>query len=173
LVSLSYATTQKAKKRWGKLAYYIGALNFFEQGRLFDIECVEPSVTGLGLLMVLKSRRAAGFGINREFVPDDGMMQVIAIKSRGKTRLGRYLRLQLTLARLFLSRKRGDFKRKSIMRFSTSKVVINSQDFEWGIDGEKYTSGRLELAVLNKHTKLIIGKVKGSGWKRAKKNSTR
>jgi len=164
LVSLSYATTQKSKRRWGKLAYYIGAVNFLEQGRLFDIECVEPPIDGLSLLMALKSRRAAGFGINREFVPDDGKMQVIAVKSRGKTRLSRYLRLQFTLARLFLSRRRGDFENRNITRISVSHAVISSKIFNWGIDGEKYSAGRLELTVLNKHIRLIIGKKK---WRAA------
>jgi len=159
LVSLSYATTQKAKRRWGKLAYYLGAVNFLEQGRLFDIRCVEPPMDRLNLLMALKSRRAAGFSLNKDFVPDDGKMQVIAIKSRGKTRLFRYLRLQLSLARLFLSRKRGDFEGRTITRVSVSRTVISSKNFCWGIDGEKYTAGRLELEVLNKHIKLIVKKL--------------
>jgi len=154
LVSISYATTQKRKRRWGKAAYFFDSLKLANQPIPTELECIEPSHKNLSLLLVLKSRHIAGFRINKDYAPDNGKIQVIAIKRRGKNRVIRYIRLVCTLLSLRVRFKRGDFESKTVCRFSSTHVKVDSQS-NWSLDGEEGIAGELKITVLNRHIRLF------------------
>jgi len=156
LATISYATPQSQKRTWGKFAYFFAALAFWRNPKPAAIECIAPPLPNLSLLMVLNSSYVAGFRLNRGFAPDDGKLQVIAVKRRGKNRVFRFLRLIWTMLRLRLSSKKGDFERKGVCRFSAERVVINSRNINWSLDGEEGPSGELELSVLSRHIRLFV-----------------
>ena len=156
LATISYATPQKRKKLLGKFAYFFAALSFWSNPKPASVECAEPPHPGLSLLIALKSSHVAGFKLNRGFAPDDGRLQVIIIRRRGKNRALRFLRIIAALLRTRLSRRKGDFERKGVSRFSAERVVIESQNVNWSLDGEEGSAGKLELSVLNRHIKLLV-----------------
>jgi len=157
LATISYSTPQKRKKRWGKLAYFAAALKFGGISKTAVIECVEPKSENLSLLTVLKSKNVGGFSLNRDFSYDNGLLQVITIRKRSKNRVIGFLQLLLTLTKLRISRRKGDFCKKNIQKFSTPSVLINASGLNWSIDGEEVTAGKLEVSVVPKHIRLFVG----------------
>ena len=152
----SYATSQSSKKRLGKLAYFFHGIK-----KIFSTPAFPLSITFNGsvvsgkyaMLLVVNSRSIGGFIINKKAQLNDGLVDVVLIKSKKNTIP---LSSIFSLAKVFLS---GIPKNSTnqIQVFRTSKFSLTTLDNTIiNLDGEKISNGSFNFEVIKKGVRILV-----------------
>ena len=143
---ISYVTKRKAKKFFGKFAYYFVAI-----GSLFKKKKLDVHVEADGeiidmktpLVLIMNSKNVGGFPVNFNYSVVDGMVEIYLTKPGLFNGLLHYL----------------FFKMRTIkLKASHVKVSIKSNE-TWCLDGEKGFDGDVEINVIKQELRMI-GKLK-------------
>ena len=87
----------------------------------------------------------------------DGVMESAVIKQKAKPNLYNKARALLAIARLFAFGYR--FKERNIIRMKGEKLRFEApEDIVWNYDGERGTSGSIEVELLPKRVPLLVPK---------------
>ena len=135
-VSTSFKTSTGMKRVLGKLAYFITGAK-----QLFSMRTLPLTVTIDGerhhgryiMAMVLNSRSAAGFRINKERDINDGLMDVILVEKKRS-----YIKALFTLLKMFLFGLNSVRKHKNVVIQKCKTVKIENHSNEpFTQDGEE------------------------------------
>lgn len=149
-VDISYVTDSKLKKYLGYLAYLITGVKEF-----FTIPMIKTKIEHDGgiirgffsLIMVVNSKKVAGFNIVNKPQLDDGKVDVV---------LYRYIPLFNNIL-YFISFLLSPKILPGVQRFRTSKIkIFTDHHHKWNTDGEESNSGNLNVVVLKKAVDIII-----------------
>ncbi len=149
-VDISYVTDSKLKKYLGYFAYLITGLKEF-----FTIPMMKTKIehdNGIlrgyfSLIMVINSRKVAGFNIINKPVLDDGLVDLVAY---------RYIPLFNNLI-YFISFILGPKLLPAVYRIQTSKLKIyTDHHHKWNTDGEESNSGNLNIEVQKQAIQVIV-----------------
>ena len=149
-VDISYVTDSKLKKALGYLAYLItGIKEFFTIPMIkTKIEYDNGFLRGYySLIMVVNSKRVAGFNIVSNPILDDGKVDVVVY---------RYIPLLNNII-YFISFLLSPKVLPGVTRFRTSKLKIyTDHPHKWNMDGEEANSGNLNIQVQKQALPIII-----------------
>ena len=152
-VSTSFKTSTGMKRVLGKLAYFITGAK-----QLFSMRTLPLTVTIDGerhhgryiMAMVLNSRSAAGFRINKERDIDDGLMDVILVEKKRS-----YIKALFTLLKTFLFGLNSVRKSKNVVIQKCKTVKIENHSNEpFTQDGEEADFLTKEIKMSNPITVL-------------------
>lgn len=152
----SYATSQASKKKLGKLAYFFHGIK-----KIFSTPAFPLSITFNGsvvsgkyaMLLVINSRSVGGFIINKKAKLDDGLVDVVLIKSKKETVP---LSSVLSLTKVFLG---GIPKNstKQVQVFRVDKFSLTTMDSTIiNLDGEKVSKGNFNFEVIKKGVSILV-----------------
>jgi diacylglycerol kinase (ATP) len=151
-VDISYVTDSKLKKYIGYLAYILtGIKEFFTIPMIkTKIEYDEGTIKGyFSLIMVVNSKKVAGFNIVQKPILNDGKVDVV---------LYRYVPLFNNLL-YFISFVLSPTFLPGVKRFRSSKLRITTDHHhKWNTDGEESNAGNLNIEVKKQVVPLIINK---------------
>lgn len=143
---ISYITKRKAKKFFGKFAYYFVAVaSLFKVKKLYVHVEADDKIIDMKtpLVLIMNSKNVGGFPVNFQYSVVDGMVEIYLTKPGLFNGLLHYL----------------FFKMRTIkLRASHVKVSIKSNE-TWCLDGEKGFDGDIEINVLKQELRMI-GKLK-------------
>lgn len=148
----SYSTRQKDKKRIGKLAYF-----FHGCKKLLKTNSVDLKISFDGgeiegrfaFVLVLNSRSVAGFKINGKAKLNDGKMDILLVKDKGKkvSMKGIFKVFSLFVCGL---------QRQGI-RLRLDRFTVETRDDEViNIDGENAFTGGFDFQVLKNGIEIIV-----------------
>lgn len=149
-VDISYVTDSKLKKMLGYLAYLITGIKEF-----FTIPMIKAKIEHdkgflrgyYSMILVVNSKRVAGFNIVRHPILDDGKLDVVVY---------RYIPL-LNNFLYFVSFLLSPQVLPGVTRFRTSRLKIyTDHPHKWNMDGEEADSGSLNLVVQKQALSLRI-----------------
>lgn len=151
-VDISYVTDSKLKKYIGYLAYILTGIKEF-----FTIPMIKTKIEHDGgtikgyfsLIMVVNSKKVAGFNIVQKPILNDGKVDVV---------LYRYIPLFNNLL-YFISFVLSPTFLPGVKRFRSSKLRITTDHHhKWNTDGEESNAGNLNIEVKKQVVPLIINK---------------
>jgi len=149
-VDISYVTDSKLKKYLGYFAYLITGLKEFFTIPMMKtkIEHDNGKLKGyFSLIMVINSRKVAGFNIVSKPILDDGLVDLVAY---------RYIPLFNNLI-YFVSFVLGPRILPGVYRLQTSKLKIyTDHHHKWNTDGEESNSGNLNIEVKKQAIRVIV-----------------
>lgn len=149
-VDISYVTDSKFKKYFGYLAYLItGVKEFFTIPMIkTKIEHDNGFLRGyFSLILVVNSKKVAGFNIVNNPILDDGKVDVVVY---------RYIPLFNNLI-YFISFLLSPKILPGVRKFRTSKLKIyTNHPHKWNMDGEEADSGNLVIEVKKQALNLLI-----------------
>lgn len=149
-VDISYVTDSKLKKYLGYLAYLItGIKEFFTIPMIkTKIEYDNGFLRGYySLILVVNSKRVAGFNIVSHPILDDGKVDVVVYK---------YIPLFNNIL-YFISFLLSPKVLPGVTKFRTSKLKIyTDHPHKWNMDGEEADSGNLNIQVQKQAFKIIV-----------------
>lgn len=151
-VDISYVTDSKLKRYLGHLAYIItGVKEFFTIPMMKStIEHDEGVIKGyFSLMLVVNSKKVAGFNMIDKPVLDDGKVDVV---------LYRYVPF-LNNILYFISFILTPKVIPGVTKIKTSKVRIKTDhSHKWNMDGEEANSGNLIIDVQKQAIEIIVTK---------------
>jgi diacylglycerol kinase (ATP) len=149
-VDISYVTDSKLKKLLGPLAYFLtGIKEFFTIPMMKSIiEHDEGVLKGyFSLMLVVNSKRVAGFNIIDKPILDDGKVDVV---------LYRYIPFFNNII-YFISFILTPKVIPGVRKFKTTKLKISTDHpHKWNMDGEEANSGSLNIDVHKQAIEIII-----------------
>jgi len=149
-VDISYVTDSKLKKYLGPLAYFLtGIKEFFTIPMMKSIVEHDNGITKgyFSLMLVVNSKKVAGFNIIDKPILDDGKVDVV---------LYRYIPFFNNLI-YFISFILTPKVIPGVRKFKTSKLKISTDHpHKWNMDGEEANSGNLNLNVIQKAIRIIV-----------------
>lgn len=158
--STSYATEQKYKKKWGKIAYFFNCI-----GEINDIQDFEIKITDKNgyvtsgkyiMMLIINSRSAAGFKMNARANLSDGKVDIVLIKRENKKFIN-YLSSIVAIGKIFLIDQNILRNNDYITKLKLSEFHLeNSKRAIINIDGEQSSYGNMDFKVLQKGLKIIV-----------------
>jgi len=149
-VDISYVTDSKLKKYLGYFAYLITGIKEFFTIPMMKGKIVHDNGEFRGyfsLIMVINSKKVAGFSVVQKPVLDDGKVDVV---------LYRYIPFFNNLI-YFISFFIGPKIIPFVHKFRTSKLKIYTDSHhKWNTDGECANSGNLHIEVVEKAIDIIV-----------------
>lgn len=149
-VDISYVTDSKMKKYLGYFAYLItGIKEFFTIPMIkTKIEYDNGFLRGYySLILVVNSKKVAGFNIVSKPILDDGKVDVVVYK---------YIPLLNNII-YFISFLINPKLLPGVRKFRTSKLKIyTNHPHKWNMDGEEANSGNLVIEVQKQALTLIV-----------------
>jgi diacylglycerol kinase (ATP) len=149
-VDISYVTDSKLKKYLGYLAYLITGIKEFFTIPIIkaDIEYDEGQLSGhYSLILIVNSKKVAGFNIVNKPILDDGLVDVVIYK---------YIPFFNNLL-YFISFLFNPKYLPGVKKIQTKKLKIHTNHpLKWNMDGEEAEIGSLDLQVEKQVVPLII-----------------
>lgn len=163
LTNCSYLAKQKAKRRFGKIAYAFEAL---KSGLVFDeypvvFETIDDFFeTSAVMVMIMNGRSVASMRINSDGYVDDGEAEVIVVCEKPKvreTKAHKHFRYLFSALKVFSRGYRRLKKSKKMRTYKGTEFSVRvPENVVWNFDGEMGIGGDIHVQVLNKHVNLII-----------------
>lgn len=157
---VSYTTPQKKKKIWGKLAYFVDGVKNLFKSKPFNISIKFDDTTitkNCSLLLIVNSHYVSGFNMNKKAKLDDGLVDVVLIKSPFKSHLGLISLLSIVKIFLFgLSRRKKQIY-TTTLQLKDFSISLNDKKMI-NIDGELGTQGEFNFKTIQKGIKIYCGK---------------
>ena len=157
-VDISYVTQSKLKKIFGYGAYlFTGVKEFFTIPMIkTEIQYDEGRLKGYySLMLVVNSKRVAGFNIIKRPVLDDGKVDIVVY---------RYLPLLNNII-YFISFFFNPSWLPGVKKVQTQNAKIYTEHHrKWNIDGEAADSGNQEISVKRQHVNIIINAKKADKY---------
>ncbi len=152
----SYETRRYEKKKFGKIAYLINGIREILKAKPLPVELNtedEKFSANCAMLLILNSRSAAGFKLNKKAELNDGEVEVVIFKTaKSHIRLATIFRIANTFLFGLKAKKRSKFLIYKTLSHFTIKV---SEDTPINLDGEKSVSGTFSFECINKGVKII------------------
>ena len=154
----SYTTSQKSKKKFGKLAYYRYGIKEFFNTKNFNMtlkfDDVEIS-SKYALGIIANSKYISGYKINKMASCNDGYVNVILVKDKKKK--GISFKALFRIAKLFLFgvTKLKSSKNCQILKLNKFSVELPKNTII-NLDGEKGFEGSFNFEVLNQHVEIFV-----------------
>ena len=152
----SYATNQAHKKRMGKIDYALhGAKKIFTTKAvklklIYDKGVIEDKYA---IMLILNSRSVAGFMINKRAKLNDGLVDVVLIKSNKEVV---NLRAIVSVAMFFLrGLKHKNNKNMQVLELN-SFHIDTTEDTIINLDGEKIGAGSFDFKVIQQGVEIIV-----------------
>ena len=155
----SYATNRKSKKRFGKIAYFFkGAKDIFT-AKPVHVELItetEKINRNCAIVLILNSRSAASFKLNKQAELNDGEVEVILCHSHeNKVKLSEIVRTMLMFLRgveKYKNNKKVTYRKLKEFTINTKEgTIIN-------LDGEKSGEGSFNFSVIKSAVSIIAPK---------------
>jgi diacylglycerol kinase (ATP) len=151
-VDISYVTDSRLKKKLGYLAYILTGIKEFFTIPMMKARIEHDKGTKKGyfsLILVVNSKRVAGFNIIDKPRLDDGKVDVV---------LYRYIPFFNNIL-YFISFILTPKVIPGVMKFRTSKLRITTDHpHKWNMDGEEANSGNLNIEVLRQSIEILVSK---------------
>lgn len=156
----SYATDQDKKKKMGKVAYALhGAKKMFTTPAVkIKLSYDGGEIEGkYALMLILNSKSVAGFKVNRRAELNDGLVDVVLIKTKkDKVNFPAVCRV----AKFFLKGVEHKYN-KNIQHTQLNKFHIETQDDTViNLDGEKIGKGSFDFEVIKEGVTIIVPNLK-------------
>lgn len=155
----SYATKQKSKKAFGKIAYFFhGAGKIFNCRSFpvkmeFDGGVIEQNAA---LLLAMNSKHVAGFTVNKTAELSDGLVDVVIIENTKKRNRVTFASL-LKIARLFIFKMERGKKIKGLTYLKLDKFKLSTSDAtSINLDGEFGFNGSFDFKVIKSGIRILI-----------------
>lgn len=152
-VDISYVTDSQTKKYLGYGAYLLtGIKEFFTIPMIKTrIEYDDGTLKGFySLILVVNSKKVAGFNIVKKPILDDGKVDVVVY---------RYIPLFNNIL-YFISFLLSPKILPGVRKFRTSKLrIYTNHPHKWNMDGEAADSGNLNISVQKQALNIIINPV--------------
>lgn len=152
----SYATSQSQKKKLGALAYALHGVK-----KVFSTKAVNLKLTyengeiegKFALMLLINSRRVAGFKLNKKAILNDGFIDVVLVKSENDiVKFGAIKRVAFLFLRGI---SKGKIKGVTILKLSNFKVET-CDEVVINLDGEKIGAGSFEFSVVKEGIDIIV-----------------
>lgn len=164
MMTVSYATKQDNKHKFGKMAYadYIlkNDLKFNKFELDYSYDGGEVKTTTAVMVMIINSRSLSSFKVNKKADLHDGKVDVAIFM--GKKRRNRFFETIVGIfrtAKFFLLGYRLNKKRKNMICFSCSNLeMVRNDEGDWNYDGEKGDKSKIKLEVKQNGMKLLVPK---------------
>ena len=158
--SVAYTTPQDAKRALGLLAYGLEGIRRNLPFKVFPMAIGEEgqrTETESVFTLIMNTKCVAGWKMNREASMRDGIMECAVVKQKPKPNLYNKFRAVFALFRLFVFGYR--FKEKNLLRFKGEKLRVEvPDDVVWNYDGERGSSGSIDIEVLHRKVPLLVPK---------------
>ena len=152
----SYDATRKAKKKFGKLAYYFHSIKELFTHRAYTIEITNDNKTQKlhsVLTLLINSKSVAGYKFNKNVDINDGEMEFLSINQK-KDKFG--FKSLMLIAKLFLFGINSVKKNKNVTYFKFKKLQVNFEKKRTiNIDGENGGEGDINIEVLPNKVKFF------------------
>ena len=156
----SYATDQNQKKKMGKIAYALHATKkmFTTPSVKLKLSYDDGEVEGkFALMLIVNSRSVAGFKINRRAMLNDGLVDIILIKSsKDKVNFSAICKVAIFFLKGIKNKSTKSVKHLQLNKFNiqtTSDTIIN-------LDGEKIGAGSFDFEVIKGGITIIVPNIK-------------
>ena len=154
----SYEASQKTKKRFGKLAYYINGIKEIKNAKKFDFKLSTETISfesNIILGIIANSKYVSGYKINKMANCSDGYVNLILYKEN-KTK-GVSFKMLLTIFKSFLFgiSTLKNSKNCVILKLNKFNVEIDSKT-TINLDGEKGFKGSFNFEVLKQHLEIFV-----------------
>lgn len=162
----SYETAQRAKNIFGKIAYFFnGARKIFKSNPInvcIKYDNVQLKKT-CALMLILNSRRVAGFTVNKKACLDDGYVDVVLVDSPRKKRFS--LLSLLWTAKLFLFGINYCKKKKHITYLKLKNFLAEIESAaKVNLDGENGLCGSFDFEVIKDGLEIFVPWAKMRLW---------
>lgn len=159
LTSSSYTTSQKIKKTFGKIGYYIQALfkDKYRNGTFLRVFAEKAHRAKFTTLVCLHGVSMGGFRFFNKFSQNASDFYTIMLK-RARGLYGYFLTLCHILK--ILVKKLDNIKpNKYIVIEKVSSLIIKakSKDMVWNVDGEQGPTGDVEISIKPNQYEAIVG----------------
>ena len=156
--AITYETSQKRKKLFGRIAYIFRGIRKNMKLDIFPVrcECGKDSFEGHSVfLLVMNGKSVGGMPVNRKGSMDDGVLEFALIKQKQKPNVLRRIGKYFSLIFMFLF---GARIRKRDIRFLRGEHVRiqTRDDVVWDFDGEEGIRGSVDIEVLRNRVKLFV-----------------
>ena len=149
-VDISYVTDSRLKKYLGPLAYFLTGVKEFFTIPMMKVKIEHDGGTFRGyysLMLVVNSKRVAGFNIIDKPRLDDGKVDVVLYK---------YIPFFNNIL-YFISFIITPKVIPGVRKFRTKKLRITTDHHhKWNTDGEEANSGNLSIEVLKQAIEIIV-----------------
>lgn len=149
---VSYATPQRAKNIFGRLAYMFEAMKCMNKIKPYHVkvESEEKTVEGDFVFgSVTNSTSVAGiFSFDKNLVNfNDGLYEVLLVKQPKRFR---------TVIGIVLSMLNTTYKHDHITLFQSSHIKVTAEEgLEWAVDGEHRSSSNI-VEIVNNHNAISL-----------------
>ena len=155
-VDATFKTSQKLKKKYGRMAYFLqGARQVFQVNEQTIKLTTGKKIQKINsfLILVLNSKSVAGFStFNYKNRLGDGKFDVVVVKKP-------QLKTPINVWRLFALGVHSFTDNPNFMVFSTDKVTIEAKKkVDWNLDGDAYNAKKVEIECLKKRLSLFVKK---------------
>ena len=155
----SYATSQKEKKRFGRIAYFRYGITEMFSSKAFPVKLeydgnVVESDIALGI--IANSRYVAGYKINNLAKCDDGYVNVILFKNK-KKKVSFLSFLRIFRLFLFGMKSLRNNKKTVILKLNKFSITL-PDDIVVNLDGENGGTGKFDFEVLKQHIEIFVKK---------------
>ena len=154
----SYTSSQKSKKKFGKLAYYINGIKELKNAKKFNITLKTETIeftTDIILGIIANSKYVSGYKINKMANCSDGYVNVILYKERKKKGVSLKMLFNIFRSFLFGMGVLKNSKNCVILKLNKFEVDFN-EDTDINLDGEKGMNGSFKFEVLKQHLKIFV-----------------
>ena len=157
---IGYKTSIKSKKHFKFFAYLMMVLRTYKVHRIkAKVEIGDRVEEGeYTLIMAINSSRCFGFRFNKKFCHNNGLAQILLIKSPAHNGLLGKIEIFFPFFRAFFMgfRKQYDKKNMRFLDFSQAKITL-PEAVDFTVDGEKLTlDGETDLRILKRELNLIV-----------------
>lgn len=160
--AVTYNTSQKTKKAFGRVAYAVQGLKKNMKLDIFPVHCAcgEKEIDTHGVLVfVLNGKWVAGFAVNKKGSMSDGVLEIAVVKQVTRPNIFQRIDKYFSIAAVMLFGAR--VKRHDIEFLRGERVKISTgDDVVWDFDGEEGSRGDVDIEVLRGHVKIFIPKNK-------------
>ncbi len=153
----SYATSQKEKKKFGRIAYFKYGIKEMFASKAFPVKLeYEGKVieSDIALGIIANSRYVAGYKINNLARCDDGFVNVILFKNR-KKKVSFFSFLRIFRLFLFGLKSLRNNKKTIILKLDKFSITLQD-DIVVNLDGENGGTGKFDFEVLKQHVDIFV-----------------
>ena len=154
----SYQTSQKSKKRFGRLAYFKSGAKELFSSKPFPLSINFQNVTLTGnfvLGVVANSKYVAGYKINKMANCNDGYVNVVLVKTNAQKFIT--ITSLLRVFRVFLLGMNSLKRNKKCLILKLNKFHVEvPKSTTINLDGEKGFKGGFDFEVLPQHVEIFV-----------------
>lgn len=154
----SYTSSQKSKKKFGKLAYYFNGIKELKNAKKFNLTLRTDTLelnNDIILGIIANSKYVSGYKINKMANCTDGYVNIILFKERKEQGISFKMLFNIFRAFLFGMGVLKNSKNCIILKVKKFEIEF-SKKIDINLDGEKGLDGSFKFEVLKQHLKIFV-----------------